>query len=348
MEIGDRLVYFHQRMLGDATVQGDFIVYQYDLETGQLIERIEYWRDDLPVDLPPLGITMEEAEMMVEGEVLFTRLKIIAPNSPVYPIDPTPMNPCWVVRSEVNGRQKVSVIDAVDGTFLGYGLAPPYDAFSLGGPDHHDELPCDEYYYDPYALNAQGWFTMMGYSAEAVSNPAEATVQGHIQNRTTALFYELAHGDSYGFLHTCPDGNIITDDEVEAWIADYPRMPFTFLGSCGGMCDTGDDSFSHEFRKGTATGAVTVGYCGMNTAGCADCWDNAIGWQDMLFIMCSAGLPVSTAFDVANAAFPMCATGSCMRFAGDAALTLVPVLPRDPNYPPIAQCKDVTVSADAN
>ncbi len=348
LEIGDRLVYFHQRMLGDATVQGDFIVYQFDLETGRLIERTEHWRDDLPEELPPLGITMEEAEMMVEGEVLFTRLKIIAPGSPVYPIEPTPMNPCWVVRSQVNGRQKVSVIDAVTGTFLGYGIAPPSDAFSLGGPDHHDELPCDEYYYDPWALNAYFWFDSMGYSATAVNNPAEAIIQGQIQNRTTALFYELAHGDSYGFLHTCPDGNIITDDEIEAWIADYPRMPFTFLGSCGGMCDTGDEAFSYEFRKGTSTGAVTVGYCGMASTDCADCWDNSIGWQDTLFAACLAGETVSDAVIAANLAYPMCAAGSCTRFAGDETLALVPVLPRDPNYPPIAQCRDVTVSADAN
>jgi hypothetical protein len=347
MEVGDRLVYFHQRMLGDATVQGDFIVYQYDLETGELIERIEYWRDDLPEELSPLGITMEEAEMMVEGEVLFTRLKIIAPGSPVYPIEPTPMNPCWVVRSEVNGRQKVSVIDAVDGTFLGYGLAPPYDAFSLGGPDWGDTPPCNDYYY-PYAQNAQGWFDMMGYSTEAVSNPDEAKVQGHIQNRTTALFYELGHGNSYDFLHTCPDDQKILDEEVEGWIQDYPRMPFTFLGSCGGMCDTTDNTLSYEFRKGTTTGAVTVGYCGMASANCADCWDNSIGWQDTLFLATSLGVPVSTAFDIANAAFPMCVGASCTRFAGDVALALVPVLPRDPNYPPIAQCTDVTVSADAN
>ena len=348
MEIGEREIYFHQRMLGDATVQGDFIAIQYDLETGELIRRIEHWRDDLPEQLPPLGITMEEAEMMVEGEVLFTKLKIIAPDSPVYPIDPTPTNPCWVVRSEVNGYQKVTVIDAVDGTFLGYGLAPPIDAFALGGPDHHDELPCDDYYYDPYALNAQTWFNTMGYSTEAANNPAEATIQGHIQNRTTALFYELAHGDSYGFLHTCPDGNITTDDEVEAWIQDYPRMPFTFLGSCGGMCDTGDNSFSYEFRKGTSTGAVTVGFCGMASAGCADCWDNSMGWQNAFFQACSLGETASDAVIAANLAFPMCATGSCTRFAGDASLTLVPVLPRDPNYPPIALCTDVTVSANAN
>ncbi|MFC1800240.1 FlgD immunoglobulin-like domain containing protein [Candidatus Eisenbacteria bacterium] len=348
MEMGDVEVYFHQRTLGGATVQGDFIVLQYDIQTGELLRRIEHWRDDLPEQLPQLGITMEEAEVMVEGEILFTRLKIIAPGSPVYPIEPTPMNPCWVVRSEVNGYQKVTVIDAVDGTLLGYGVSPPVDAFAVGGPDWGGTPPCDEYYYDPWALNAQGWFNSMGYTAEAVSNPLEATIQGHIQNRTTALFYELCHGSSDNFLHNCPDDQRITAAEVETWIQDYPRMPFTFLGSCGGMCDTGDDAFSYEFRKGTSTGTVTVGFCGMSTPDCAECWDNAMGWQNAVFGACQAGETVSDAVIAANLAFPMCATASCTRFAGDAALTLVPVLPRDPNYPPTALCTDVTVSADAD
>ena len=348
MEIGDNLVYFHQRMIGDATVQGDFIVVQYDLDTGELIKRTENWRDDLPEELPPLGVTMEEAEMMVEGEVLFTRLKYIAPGSPAYPIEPTPMNPCWVVRSQVGGRQKVSVIDAVDGTLLGYGVPPPIDALAVGGPDWGDTPPCDELYYDPYALSPQLWFDLMGYSTAAVSNPAEATIQGHIQNRTTALFYELCHGGSHDFLHTCPDDQRITDGEVEGWIQDYPRMPFTFLGSCGGMCDTGDNTLSYEFRKGTSEGAVTVGYCGMADPGCADCWDNAVAWQTALFASCLLGNTVSDAFIDANLAFPMCATASCTRFAGDETLALVPVLSRDVNYPPIALCTDVTVYADAN
>ena len=38
-EIGGKLVYFHQRMLGEAIVEKDFIVYQLDIQTGELLAR---------------------------------------------------------------------------------------------------------------------------------------------------------------------------------------------------------------------------------------------------------------------------------------------------------------------
>ena len=124
-EIGDMVVYGHQRKIDNATVEGDRIVYQFDKDTKELKKKIIHWRDDLPEHLPPV-IPKEEAESMVKGKVQFTKLYFISHNSFVHPIKPTPKNPCWVVRSvDWKGNTIVTVIDAVEGKILGYGIPPP-------------------------------------------------------------------------------------------------------------------------------------------------------------------------------------------------------------------------------
>ena len=124
-EIGDKIVYFHQRMLNGAIVEKDFINYQFDKDTEQLLDKKVHWRTDLPEYVPRAEISREEAESMAEGEVLFSKLYIISPESDVYPLEPTSQNPCWVVRSVSDGTPIVTIIDAVTGKWLGYGIPPP-------------------------------------------------------------------------------------------------------------------------------------------------------------------------------------------------------------------------------
>jgi hypothetical protein len=192
----------------------------------------------------------------------------------------------------------------------------------------------------------------MGYSTEAVVWPTEAKVQSHVASNTTAMFYELAHGGSYGFSSGCADGDnyeTTTPAEIETWIQTYQAIPFTFIGSCGGMCETVDGTLSFEFRKGATVGTVTVGYCHMDQSYCDECWyDYSLLWQEALFTYMNAGATVRAAFDQALADYPACASGQCMRFEGDETLMVVPVLGRRTNDPPVALCKNVTVSADAD
>jgi hypothetical protein len=130
----DTIGYWHQGMVDDAIVEKDHIRYLFDRDTKELIEKEIRWRDDLPEHLPPI-ITREEAESMVgEKKVQFTKLYIISPESNVFPIKPTPKNPCWVVRSIDNGNMIVTIVDAVEGKILGYGIPPPYTGFSFSGP----------------------------------------------------------------------------------------------------------------------------------------------------------------------------------------------------------------------
>ncbi len=323
IQIGDKIVFYHQRMIDGAIVEKDFIVYHFDKNTETLIDKKVHWRDGLPEHIS-IKVEKAQAESMVEGEVQFSDLYIISPLSDVFPLDPTPQNPCWVVRSIVGGRGLVTIIDSVTGEKLGDGVPPPAGGFSLSGPQYWN--PCSGVWTSWYQ-NAEDWFNTMGYPTEAVQWPTEAKVQSHIQNPNTSMFYELAHGGSYSFASGCVGGNTAETTyatEIETWIATYRKMPFTFIGSCGGMCDISDNSLSYEFRKGSNTDTVTVGYCGMSESYCANCWSNSVDWQDALFSYMNDGDTVKQAFDKAQADYPMCASDpSCLRFAGDVNFKVV-------------------------
>ena len=331
IEIGRLRVYYHQRTLGEAVVEKDYIVYQLDKETGELVARKSHWRDDLPAELPDVRLSRAEAEAKVEGSVLFSELYIISPESDVFPLTPTPENPCWAVRSiGEEGESLVTVIDAVTGADLGEGVPPPYTAFSLTGPQYFD--PCHGA-WDNWSQSAEWWFNAMGYSTEEVEWPTESKIKSHIQSTQTAMFYELAHGGSTSFASGCLGGDnpeYTYAYEIEAWMIGYEKMPFAFIGSCGGMCSTGDGTFAWEFRKGSNENATVVGYCGMGDPQCATCWAYSIAWQHALFSYMHDGWSVKDAFDQANANYPVCANNDCMRFAGDEAFAVVPLVPRVP------------------
>ena len=310
--------FFHRRKIGEAIVEKDFVRYQFDTETGNLIEEKRKWREGLPDRVTPVT-TREQAESMVEGEATSSSLYIISPESEIFHIKPTPKNPCWVVWSIDGERQILTVIDAVTGQKLGYGTPPPYEGFSLGGPNHGSCSP----YYTQYAANAEYWFETMGYNTEMVDCPNDAKVQSHIQSDSTAMFYELAHGGSEDFRNECYDDEKIFAIQVDAWIGSYASMAFAFIGSCLGMCDTGDNTFTEEFRKGLDEDTVVVGYCGMSWNQCKDdCWGDAMAWQTELFSRMNNGYSVASAYYYANLDYPNCADQghNCMRIAGDTGL----------------------------
>jgi len=324
LQIDTVVSFFYQRMIGEAIVEKDFIRYQFNVNTEELIEDSTQWRAGLPENVEPF-ITMEQVETMVDGDVQSSRLYFISPNTDVFPVEPIPDNPCWIVRSIDNNRFIVSIIDAITGEKLGFGIPPPYEGFSMHGPDW-GACPQAAIWYN-WAENARIWFEAMGYGTERVGNASDAKVQSHIQSDETALFYELDHGGSWSYHNQC--NSDITAGEIETWIASYSSMVFTFLGSCEGMCDLTDDHFSFEFRKGSNQGTVTVGYCGMSLPQCASCWSNSISWQTTLFTWMAAGSTVQAAYNQADLAYPTCAgTNNCTRFAGDASLRVVPVVTR--------------------
>jgi len=349
--IGDMRVEFYQRQVGDAIVEGDYIVRQYDVESGELVKEIIEWRSDLPEELP-LTIGRDEAIERVGGDVAFAELYYLADGSPVHPVYSP--NPCWVIDATLpvdRSTQYVtsSVVDAVTGELLGRASPPPqyFTGFSLTGPEcqkgttHCATGPGSTtatgcaYSWDAWYQNAATWFNTMGYSTLSVRWPTENEVKTQIANNYVAVFYELAHGGSTSFCSGCVGGTsyeATTAAEVKSWISPYPPFRFAFIGSCGGMCSTGPGTLSYEFRKGSSEGTATTGYCHMDSpTTCAkDCWHagHTIGWQTSLFKYLNQGYSVKQAFDKANADRPFCAKHSCMRFAGDPDLSLVPGVQR--------------------
>lgn len=61
-----KIIYWHQRTIDDAIVEGDYRNYQFDKNTEELIKKIIRWRDDLPEHLPPV-ISKEEAESIAKS-----------------------------------------------------------------------------------------------------------------------------------------------------------------------------------------------------------------------------------------------------------------------------------------
>jgi hypothetical protein len=313
--------YFHQRTIGEAIVEKDFIRYRFDARARTLVDKKVRWREDLPKKLPKI-ISKSEAEAKVEGTVEFSNLFFISPDSDVFPIKPTPTNPCWVVTSTVDGRQVVTVVDAVTGERLGNGVPPPHEGLAIHGPDW-GACPQNPIWHS-WAQNAKTWFDQMGYTAERVGNASHAVIQADLQSDVTAMFYELDHGGSVSFHNTCNSN--LTAGDVSTWLAGYASMPFAFIGSCQGTCSQGPNTFSYEFRKGFAEDSAIVGYCGMSEARCAQCWTVSIDWQTDLFMHMADGDTVADAVDAADAAYPTCPNGGCMQFVGDDNLTVVPVV----------------------
>jgi hypothetical protein len=317
IEIGEMVVFWHQRMIDGAIVEKNQIVYQFDKNSGQLLEKKVSWRDDLPEHIE-IFVTQAEAEMLAGGEVLFSGLYMISPESDVYPLDPTPQNPCWVVRIIENGMLRIDVMDAITGKFLGHGVPPPYSAYSFSGPQYSQ--PC-EGTWSAWYESAEYWFNAMGYECDVDVWPDSQLIKNHVRDSLTGLFYELCHGTSSYFANGCNDGmsyDLVTSSDIANWIIEYFEMRFVFIGSCEGMCSTTEGSFAHAFRKGRDIWTVVVGYCGMSEDYCTLCWDYSLPWQDALFNYMYQGWTVKAAFDQALADYPACGeTNNCMRFDGD-------------------------------
>ena len=327
-----RIIYRRQRTIDDAIVEKDRRVYIFDRSTKELIEKDIHWRDNLPEHLPQI-ITREEAEFMVEGKIMYTDLWFIDPDSWMFPIKPTPRNPCWAVRiaDDKGYNIDVIVIDAVEGKILGHGVPWPSSGFSFSGPQ--DTTNCTGN-WSAFSQNAASWFNAMGYPTEAMIYPNEEKVKSHIQSTETAVFYEVAHGNYDYFTNDC-SGDPTTADDIHNWISGYTKMPFTFLHSCEGMCEVGPGTFSYEFRKGSVEDTVTVGICGIAEAPCnVTCGPCLLDWQDTLFSKLSQSWTVKDAFDWACDKYEECYNESagirCVRFAGDENFKVVPVVGRIP------------------
>ncbi len=322
VEVGEKEIYYKMRTIDGAIVENDFVSYEFDKDSEVLLDTRQIARTEVPPSLPDLKISKQEAESLVDGQILNSQLYLIDEESDIFALDPAPENPCWVVKSSLNGITELTVVDALTGENLGKGIAPPGNGFVFSGPIY--VIDCQGK-WEAWVKNAEDWFEAMGYKSDLVYYPSVKQIEAYIQNPNTEVFFELAHGNETGFTHCCDgvDNNVYAED-IKKWLENRDKMKFAFIGSCQGMCRTENDgTFSYAFRKGSNSETSTVGYCRMAADKCFNCWLESINWQDTLFDYLNKGLSVKQAFDNANTEYPMCAPPtSCMRFAGDPNLKL--------------------------
>ena len=341
--VEDDVIFYSQRMIGNAVVEKDQSVYIFDKASGQLKNKKISFRTSgpkLPGQLPSNLMTKEKAELSVEGNSKYSILYYASPESDIFKIDFDRSKPIWAVTSfDDNDIASVTVIDATTGRKLGDGVPPPSRAYSITGPVKYDSSPCRGT-WSSMTYNANSWFMKMGFQASAKKYPSKSDIQSAMQNKDLALFYEIGHsgGQSDRFMGGCNEFTYAS--EITSWLSSYPKKQFAFLANCNSLCDINSGSLSYAFRKGSNAGTTTVGYCGMAKLGCANCFTYSFAWQDTLFDYMSKGYTVKKAFDMANKKYPACYksnntnknigdsnvdndyTGPCVLFAGDTKFRL--------------------------
>ena len=212
---------------------------------------------------------------------------------------------------------------------VGSGSNP--EVFLLGGP--YDIPNCSGGWYDE-ALDAAAYFEEMGYSTLTLEYPNTEVIETYISNFDTAIFVEMSHsgGASY-FRNGCPDKTY--DEDMRAWMADYPKMPFSLLYGCYIACSPAPEeeySISGALMKGSSEDTAVVGFCALPEAKCDTCYEWDWTWEFLKWL--KLGQTVENAYGIACTAVPGCCIGDypCARKFGDPNLRLVPQkVYRNPN-----------------
>lgn len=122
-EGSDVVVCYGHQAVDEASVGGTELYYMFDMESGALLRKRISWRHDLPEHLPPLAISREEAEAMVEGEVRGSELGFLSPDAMDFGITtPTFREPCWFVSAKEDDGSTcpwMTVINAMTGEVIG-------------------------------------------------------------------------------------------------------------------------------------------------------------------------------------------------------------------------------------
>jgi parallel beta-helix repeat protein len=322
--IEDKDIYFAYQIFSDnkhtIKVMDASIIFQATKDTKNILKIKDTLRKDITKDiLNKITVEKEDIKDLITTKIKSVEYYILSKTSPVFAEIKT-NNPVLVVHTEnQEGFTDIIVIDATNKENLGKAVPPPSPkSFSLTGP--YDRQPCSSG-WTTWARNADTWFDQMGYAPDMIIWPNESEIQGHVESHTSSvLFYEMAHGAETYFKSGCVNGQdyeITYANEIEAWMQNYEKIGFAFIGSCDGMCDTSDNTLSYEFRKGSVEDTTTVGYCGMGDSKCSDCWYKSYNWQDQLFQYMDQGDTVYDAFNKAMADYPTCQVNECMRFEGD-------------------------------
>ncbi|MBU0706982.1 right-handed parallel beta-helix repeat-containing protein [Patescibacteria group bacterium] len=316
----------------EVLIDNHYDWYMFDLSTGDMVLTRTHWRYDLP-DVLPETISKSEIEStaseMFGLEINYSRIVLISEDSKMYQLPEPPVNPTWVVYLD---NKQSKIFDSVTGDFLGDGpTLLAQDAYLTSGPESCNPPIVGEGWPDLMS-DAEEFISSMNYDTGTVSTmPSKNEIEAKISNEEVAVFYTIGHTgyEGAGIITGCSgnDDEILSVTDIAIALDGYPKMPFTYLASCDGMCDTGEFSLAQSFTKGVSEDAAVVGFCGMAESSCADCWNNIYDWQWSFFSLLSEGNNVGTAFTGADASVYNECT-SCIDYYGDPELKLVPKISR--------------------
>jgi len=322
--IGSKHVKYWQHKINNHTIKGDSILLHSNPKTGDVLYFQKEW-SEIP------GKLAQSNNFDISVENTRWKQKVIFPDQESVVFSYTFQEPVEFPLKclEVRFKNGSTFLYNVEGQKIGYDISMPVETgYALSGDCNDGQGDC----WSQWRASASKWFNKWCDSIESVRFPTSTELREVLQDSDLHLFYELAHGDYRSF--QC--GREIDDYSRyhSAWLeedmANRERMKFAFIGSCGGMTKTGDDSFSFEFRKGKMKGTVTIGYTHMPDY--PGSFGDTLPWQETMFSCMDEGETIKESFDEACSYNP--ALRDHVVFVGDENLKVKdnpPLIPESPN-----------------
>ena len=324
--IGGKEVKYWVHMIDNITIKGDSILLHLDPTTGRILDFQETWSDISSEDISKMIVSrydFEPSDCLWKKLVLFPDKESCLFSYSFYEEYNYPLI-CWEVRYE-DGN---TILYDLNGSKIGYDIPiPSENGFALSGDCNEKRGDC----WSEWRGNAASWFTKWCDSVESERFPTATELREVIQNPDLHFFYELAHGDYKRFQcgRETENYNTYFSSWLEEDMENRDRMKFAFIGSCGGMTNTGDGSFSFEFRKGTMEGTVTIGYTHMPDY--PGSFGDTLPWQKTMFSYMNKGWTIKKSFDEACSYTPV--LSDYVVFVGDENLKVKDNPPLIPDKP---------------
>ncbi len=289
--IGEIIVKYWEHKVNDVFVKNDSILLNIDKNSGEIINYDIKWSE---VDSSSFGSLNDDFKInnySWKKLVIFLNKNDCSYFYTFYEDITFPVI-CWEVRS-CNGT--TTLFDR-EGDKIGWGIPAPSEiGFSLNGYDE-DVGPN---IWQQWRENANTWFRKWCNSTSTVASPSVVSISQNISNPNVTYLYEIAHGGSTFF---SPNKNdYYYSYYVNYEMRDRQPMKFAFIGSCDGMVNIDEGSFSYEFRKGQIQDTITIGYAGMAES---PGWSVSLDWQDYMFSKMDEGYTIKESFDLASIQYP--------------------------------------------
>jgi len=315
--IGDIHVKYWEHFIDEVYVKGDSILVHLDNEE-EIIKYEKNWND-----IDSGLIEYNNVELNIENNNYKEKQLVFFPEKNDvnfyydfnYELD-YPLI-CW----EVCFYDGSILFYDLQGIEIGNAIPMPSKGFSMSG---HNHLPGgSEDPWKKWRTHANTYFEKWCSTNVSISLPPAHTVTSYVSDSSYDFFYEIAHGDYSQFrcveypsteiyYHSTGSWNYCAEQDM----SERQPMKFAFIGSCGGMDETGPGSFSDEFRKGQMQNTVTIGYTDMSTPA----WYSSYYWQKHMFTKMDEKETMYDAFLSACAHYPIFV--DVCKFVGDENLTI--------------------------